>query len=89
MKKQIKDILKIFVPITIYLLVWFDIFFILSNIKHIDESKIVVFMPIIVPIEWATVMCVPWVKRFRAGIDKRIARKRLIKTHSSESIMKE
>ncbi|WP_435525444.1 hypothetical protein [Chryseobacterium indoltheticum] len=71
--------MKIFVPITMYLLVLFDIALILFSMKHIDESKIVVFIPIIVPIEWATVICVPWVKRFKAGIDKRIARKRLIK----------
>lgn len=42
-----------------------------------------------VPIECATVMCVPCVNRLRAGIDIRIAKNRLIKIHKSESIIKE
>lgn len=58
-KNNINEILKILIAKEICFLIFSDIGLIFSKIKQIDESKIVVLIPIMVPIECATVICVP------------------------------
>ena len=58
----------------------------MSGIKNKQDAiRIMVLMPIVLPMAWATVRWVPWVNMLIAGIDNKMANIRFRRIHTSEA----